>query len=117
MWKVVLSDILLGNVIIFPCWDFKLIDAIKRYPWCWTGIFRMNKASVITADGLGPPLLTLKSFYLKAFSRKHGCDWLKLLWQNMEAPVSIFQESPLAGEPRERLFHIHSVNRYQLRTK
>ena len=35
----------------------------------------------------------------------------------MEAPVSIFQESPLAGEPREKLFHIHSVNRYQLRTK
>ena len=35
----------------------------------------------------------------------------------MEAPVSIFQESPLAGEPRQRLFHIHSVNRYQLRTK
>ena len=35
----------------------------------------------------------------------------------MEAPVSIFQESPLAGEPLERLFHIHSVNRYQLRTK
>ena len=35
----------------------------------------------------------------------------------MEAPVSIFQESPLAGEPRKRLFHIHSVNRYQLRTK
>ena len=33
----------------------------------------------------------------------------------MEAPVSIFQESPLAGEPREKLFHIHSVNRYQLR--
>ena len=32
----------------------------------------------------------------------------------MEAPVSIFQESPLAGELRERLFHIHSVNRYQL---
>ena len=25
--------------------------------------------------------------------------------------MSIFQESPLAGEPRERLFHIHSVNR------
>ena len=25
---------------------------------------------------LGPALLTLKSFYLKAFSRKHGCDWL-----------------------------------------
>ena len=39
---------------------------------------------------------------------------MKLLWQNMEAPVSIFQESSLAGEPRERLFHIHSVNRYQL---
>ena len=41
----------------------------------------------------------------------------QLLWQNMEAPVSIFQEFPLAGEPRQRLFHIHSVNRYQLRTK
>ena len=41
----------------------------------------------------------------------------QLLWQNMEVPVSIFQESPLAGEPRERLFHIHSVHRYQLCTK
>ena len=41
----------------------------------------------------------------------------QLLWQNMEAPVSIFQESLLAGEPRQRLFHIHSVNRYQLRTR
>ena len=38
-----------------------------------------------------------------------------LLWQDMEAPVSIFEES-LAGEPRERLFHIHSINRYQLCT-
>ena len=35
----------------------------------------------------------------------------------MEAPVSIFQESPLAEEPRERLFYIQGVNRYQLRTK
>ena len=33
----------------------------------------------------------------------------QLLWQNMEAPVSIFQESSLAGEPRQRLFHIHRV--------
>ena len=40
-----------------------------------------------------------------------------VLWQNVEAPVSLFQESPLAGEPRERLFHIHSVHRYQLCTK
>ena len=31
----------------------------------------------------------------------------------MEAPGSIFQESPLAGEPREILFHIHSIQRYQ----
>ena len=37
----------------------------------------------------------------------------QLLWQNIEAHVSNFQESPLAGEPRQRLFHIHSVNRYQ----
>ena len=28
-----------------------------------------------------------------------------------------FQESPLAGEPRERLFHIHSVHRCQLCAK
>ena len=41
----------------------------------------------------------------------------QLLWQNMGAPVSIFLESPLTGEPRERLFHIHSVHRYQLSTK
>ena len=40
-----------------------------------------------------------------------------MLWQNTEAPVSIFQESPLAGEPCERLFHIHSIHRYQLCTK
>ena len=40
----------------------------------------------------------------------------QLLWQNMETPVSILQESPLAGEPRDRLFHIHSVHRYQLCT-
>ena len=33
------------------------------------------------------------------------------------APVSIFQESPLAAEPRERVFHNHSVHRYQLCTK
>ena len=33
------------------------------------------------------------------------------------SPVSIFQESPHVGEPRERLFHIHSVNCYQLCTK
>ena len=41
----------------------------------------------------------------------------QLLWQNMEAPVSIFQESPLAGEPRDILFHIHSIHRYQLCAK
>ena len=41
----------------------------------------------------------------------------QLLWQNMEVPVSNFQQSPLVGEPRERLFHIHSVHRYQLCTK
>ena len=32
----------------------------------------------------------------------------QLLWQNMEATVSIFQESPLTGEPHERLFHIQA---------
>ena len=41
----------------------------------------------------------------------------QLLWQNMEGPVSIFQESPLVGKPRERLFHIHSIHRYLPCTK
>ena len=44
--------------------------------------------------------------------------WNVVKWQNMETPVSILQESPLArGGPSERLFHIHSVHGYQLRTK
>ena len=50
-------------------------------------------------------------------STGHWCAILtahQLLWQNMEAPVSIFQESPLAGEPRERLFHIHCIHRCEL---
>ena len=33
-------------------------------------------------------LLTLKSFYLKAFSRKHGCDWLMLKHQPITATLS-----------------------------
>ena len=36
----------------------------------------------------GPALLTLKSFYLKAFSRKHGCDWLMLKHQPITARLS-----------------------------
>ena len=31
--------------------------------------------------------------------------------------VHFFQESPLAGKPREILFHIHSIHRYQLCAK
>ena len=41
----------------------------------------------------------------------------QLLWQQVEAYVSIFQESSIAGEPRERQFHIHSIHRSQLCTK
>ena len=57
---------------------------------------------------------------MPTMSSVHWCAILiahQLLWQNMEAPVSIFQESSLVGEPRERLSHIHSANRYQLSTK
>ena len=36
----------------------------------------------------------------------------QLLWQNVEATVSIFRESTLAGQSRDRLFHIHGVRRY-----
>ena len=36
----------------------------------------------------GPALLTLKSFYRKAFSRKHGCDWLMLKHQPITAKLS-----------------------------
>ena len=57
------------------------------------------------------------SLVLTRAVRRHAIGWWrgvwcailiahKLLWQNTEVPVSIFQESPLAGEPRERLFHI-----------
>ena len=41
----------------------------------------------------------------------------QLKWQHVEAHVSIFQESSIAGEPRERQFHIHSIHRNQLCTK
>ena len=40
-----------------------------------------------------------------------------MLWQNMCVLISIFQESPLAGEPRERVFHIHRIHRYQTQYK
>ena len=59
-------------------------------------------------------------FLLHFDALRYWCATLiahQLLWENMEDPLSIFQESPLAGEPRERLLHIHSVNRYQLLTK
>ena len=59
-------------------------------------------------------------FYLCLNYVVHWCAIViahQLLWQNVEAPVSIFHEYPLAGEPRERLFHIHSLHRYQLCTK
>ena len=36
----------------------------------------------------------------------------QLLGQNVEATVSIFRESQLAGQPRDILFHIHGVRRY-----
>ena len=36
----------------------------------------------------GSALLTLKSFYLKAFNRKHGCDWLMLKHQPITATLS-----------------------------
>ena len=42
----------------------------------------------IDAGSQGLALLTLKSFYLKAFSRKHGCDWLMLKHQPITATLS-----------------------------
>ena len=42
-------------------------------------------AEPIATNIQGPALLTLKSFYLKAFSRKHGCDWLMLKHQPIES--------------------------------
>ena len=66
-------------------------------------------------------------------SDPNGYGWIDLYWcailiahqivmakhggSCVPRAVSIFQESPLAGEPRERLFHIHSVHRYQLCAK
>ena len=51
------------------------------------------------------------------------CDWCAILIAHQIVMAKhggscvLFQESPLAGEPRERLFHIHSVHRYQLCAK
>ena len=45
-------------------------------------------------------------------NRYHWCAILiahQLSWQIMGAPVSILQESRLAGELSERLFHIHNT--------
>ena len=38
----------------------------------------------------------------------------QLFWQNVEPPVSIFRTLQFAGEPSDRLFHIHSAHSYQL---
>ena len=68
----------------------------------------------------GEFILGINESRTSVFSRRYWCAILiahQMLWQYMEAPVSIFQESPLAGEPRERLFHIHSTHRYQLCAK
>ena len=42
----------------------------------------------ISLSSQWPALLTLKNFYLKAFSRKHGCDWLMLKHQPITATLS-----------------------------
>ena len=99
----------MGNTYLDDCYMSgpTFIKPYQRNPWI--------------KDQLGSDLLsTILHLQLPNFvscGRDKPSHMTKLLWQNMEAPVSIFQESPLAGEPRERLFHIHSVNRYQLRTK
>ena len=66
-------DIVLRKSNPFPKWYF------------WMYIFDIWLYHI---SNQGPVLLTLKSFYLKAFSRKHGCDWLMLKHQPITATLS-----------------------------
>ena len=56
-------------------------------PTCYYRVCALDHTDGGAADQ-GPALLTLKSFYLKAFSRKHGCDWLMLKHQPITATLS-----------------------------
>ena len=91
------------DVITYPCRDLSKTMLVKGATGYRVTVWLGWDADVVRIQG--------------------WCFWCailiahQLLWQNMEAPVSIFQESPLAGEPRERLFHIHSIHRYQLCAK
>ena len=53
----------------------------------------------------------LKSFYLKAFSRKHGCDWLMLKHQPITATLSAYM-LPSASEVTRKTQQ--SVNRARI---
>ena len=78
-----------------------------------------NKASVDVCA----PLWLYLSGGIRAVIQRSNTDWCtiliahQLLWQNMGAPVSIFQEFPFVEGPREGVFHIHSTHRYQLCAK
>ena len=96
--------IMLGAVSIHVCClivvgisilDLRQSDLYKGNPMFVNMFFLYWKKALVPAGKAsycvaqqGPELLTLKSYYLKAFSRKHGCDWLMLKHQPITATLS-----------------------------
>ena len=73
------------------------MPSAKRHPFCrgliwlmWHVDIKIVFLVIYSLEIIiqGPALLTLNSFYLKAFSRKHGCDWLMLKHQPITATLS-----------------------------
>ena len=108
----------------------------KHFPRYWPfvrGIHRSPVNSLHKRQRRGTLIFSLICALNKQLSKQSWGWWFEApsypLWRHcksdhcwcailiMEAPVSIFQESPLPGAPRERLFHIHSIHRYQLCAK
>ena len=78
------SDIDIAAPMKYYTWDIKAVQmniiSFRGDRWLlWMCLYNGDQ---------GPALLTLKSFYLKAFSRKHGCDWLMLKHQPITATLS-----------------------------
>ena len=113
---------------ISTSWPLSNILCLMAVTWYLCHHHNRIQVSLVVGDGLAHICNNLSdvALYIRRVQcNDNGLDdvWCailiahQLLWQNMEAPVFIFQESPLAGEHRERLFHIPSVHRYQLSTK
>ena len=92
-----------------------MFGTTKVRPKFHLGLMKSHSVSILygiylTYRNLGPALLTLKSFYLKAFSRKHGCDWLMLKHQPITATLSAKSRTIRTSCCRPH-FQMHFLNR------